>query len=380
MASLRLRGKKHHIYIRFQYNGKQLEEKTGFLCTGKDPQKCFRCKGHLDAERFKIDIEEALLNNRFVYSNFFQKKGNKKDYDKASNGLTFEKYYNILIEERNLSYSTAINYNYIYKNYFKDTLGDLLVKEININNIKEIKEKFTDVSFNSQNYIMAVLKSVFNFAIKDEIIDINPVRNIILPKKTQRQVYSYTIEEVNLIINYFKENYEKYLLFPLIGFFLGLRTGELLSLKWSDFDFKNNKVKIQRTLTRSKIKESTKTTNFRIITIPPILDEYLKEYFNRRVSDWVFQSEYRQEFPLSHCYFFRIWKSMTEELNIPYRKIYTMRHTYAVLSLEAGIPYNTIKHTLGHSDLSMLMKVYANVANIETERIGLNLDGQIHKQ
>ena len=67
-------------------------------------------------------------------------------------------------------------------------------------------------------------------------------------------------------------------LFFATGFFMGLREGEIMGLKWGDFDFTNNMLRVQRTIIDGKIKESTKTAEYRDIHIPEILLGYIQNH------------------------------------------------------------------------------------------------------
>ena len=52
----------------------------------------------------------------------------------------------------------------------------------------------------------------------------------------------------------------------LIALYSGIRIGELCALQWKDFDFKNNKLIISKTIQRIYIKDKEKNTSKVIIS------------------------------------------------------------------------------------------------------------------
>lgn len=106
------------------------------------------------------------------------------------------------------------------------------------------------------------------------------------PKSTKntKEIRALTLEEEKLLIQNLLINQNKlYSLIYLLQLFTDMRIGEVLALKISDIDFKNNQININKTLTRDAnykviIKESTKTrTGKRIIPIPRMIRKMLKE-------------------------------------------------------------------------------------------------------
>jgi integrase len=54
-------------------------------------------------------------------------------------------------------------------------------------------------------------------------------------------------------------------------------------------------------------------------------------------------------------------------LEIPYRRIYNTRHTYAVLSLDANDKLSNISKSMGHASMQMVMEVYSKPADEDPE-------------
>lgn len=173
--------------------------------------------------------------------------------------------------------------------------------ESNLNEAQSIKNFF--VLLNSINsplkmwYILydkihALNKRILQYAVTMQIIDINPAREVILPRKIKKgrnkvkhfnnlelkQFLSY-LEEANLAIyrNIYEITLYKFLLAT------GCRINEALALHWSDIDLHNATVNITKTLNHlGEINSPKSEASYRTIDIDPQTIEVLKVYQKRQ--------------------------------------------------------------------------------------------------
>jgi integrase len=140
----------------------------------------------------------------------------------------------------------------------------------------------------------------------------------------------------------------------------GVRTGEGLALKWSDVDFENRSIAIQRSIRAGKLSESTKTGSDSLIVMSKPLKEALLTYKEVAPSDtWVFINPYTNKpFTSSKSIIHRYFKPLLKECQIKYSRFYILRHTFASLSAKKGIPMTVISKQLGHANPSVTMKYY----------------------
>jgi integrase len=63
--------------------------------------------------------------------------------------------------------------------------------------------------------------------------------------------------------------------------------------------------------------------------------------------------------PISWVYFWReVWRPALELAQLPYRRPYNLRHTYAYWSLKAGVPIATVAREMGHTSTEMTFRIY----------------------
>jgi len=203
-----------------------------------------------------------------------------------------------------------------------------------------------------------LLRRILDRAIVYGIIKHNPViaTDIIRDKKIDnREVY--TKDEVTLIIN----NAEPWLsLFVQTMVSLGLRSGEVIALKFNDIDFKQRVIKVERSI-RKGIIGSTKTGETRFIDIPLELNNKLLNFYHaqKNKSEWVFTHSRSGEHYKDCSYITRRhFKPLLEHLGIKYKSLYSLRHTYATLSLQGGQNINYVSKQLGHKDIKTTLDYY----------------------
>jgi len=207
--------------------------------------------------------------------------------------------------------------------------------------------------------VRTVFYTFYEDAMKDELITKNPFTLVKSPKsECLLDKRPFPIEDIFLII---KSIPLKIRAFFAIGFFTGMRTGEIIGLKWEDVDFEDLTIRVERsrrqgTETLPKTKSSVRT-----IDIIDSLLPYLQEHRELSSKSSIYIFETYQDIPFNTCdkISSHYWKPTLEKLNITYRNLYQMRHTFASLMLSNGEDILWVSNMLGHKHSSMTLDMYA---------------------
>ncbi len=203
----------------------------------------------------------------------------------------------------------------------------------------------------------ALLKSFLKFCEQEEYIDKTPYFKITIKNaKEGEKIDPFSLEEVKTLI----ENAPSLRLkaFLAVAFFTGLRTGEQLALLWSDIDFENKKINIDKSLNLSGVITTPKNkSSIREVDLLEPVEKILKEL---KASEPANKKMIFLSIPKRTQEFQRLFKELLKAVNLKEKKLYTTRHTFASLMLSQGEEPLWISQTLGHKDLNTTYSTYSH--------------------
>ena len=212
------------------------------------------------------------------------------------------------------------------------------------------------------------LNQVFNYAIFHEFHTSNPVAVVRLPKKANVSKVSSADEVIVLSILQNKDI--QFGFYPFFLLFSGLRPSEALAVEWTNIDFINSKITVNKAV-RFKGNNPMITAGlkngelFRQACIPKILiDELLAR---KKSKGLVFENE--DSTPLTKSQLSKRWKKYLNTTGIECSQ-YQLRHNFASNVYNAGVDIKTGQKLMGHKDISVTLKTYTDLSKqFETTNI-----------
>ena len=229
------------------------------------------------------------------------------------------------------------------KNIYMLNLSDIISWKIYIE-----KQNF---SYNYKSYLYYALTSIFEFLEKFYKIEKNyaKLEGNFKNNDLNKNGNIWTMNEFNKFIDSVDDNYYK-ILFKLL-YFTGMRKGELLGLTWSDIDFYNKTISINKTITRNHEMQTPKTkSSNRIISINKNIIDDLYNLKLTSNSNIIFNISFTQLKRKKDFY--------CDKANVKRIKIHEFRHSHACLLFTNNIEIEDISYRLGHSSISMTMSTY----------------------
>ena len=146
-----------------------------------------------------------------------------------------------------------------------------------------------------------------------------------------------------------------------IGYSAGLRSSEIINLRWADIDFIRNSIHIKR----------GKGKKDRIVMLSQKVKENLQNFSNEK-QGYVFVTNRNGKY--SQRTIQKIVENTAKKAGIK-KKIspHTLRHSFATHLLERGTDIRYIRDLLGHSDISTTL-IYTKVSNRDLSSIKSPLD------
>lgn len=272
------------------------------------------------------------------------------------------------------SYSSSINHLNKIRNSF---LGNMEIQKTTYLDIQNFYTTITDLSNSYIEKINILLNTIFKEAIKREIINKNPMINVIVPKsnKQNKQVEAFSIEQQKAIIDYLnKYSYKDYGFYAYrnifrILMFSGMRVGELLALYPEDIDLVNNEIHISRTITKNlqgKTIVGAKTKTYESARTIPITELYIddiKESLNNMKENkynLIFTSIRNEPIIVSNVG--QYFNTLCNKLNFDFKvNPHMLRHTYATRCIESGVPAHVLQKLLGHKNITTTINTYTTI-------------------
>lgn len=212
-----------------------------------------------------------------------------------------------------------------------------------------------------------LLTNTLNAAERQEYITKNPMRAVSPPKKRQREAKFYTPEQLGVLLA--KAVGTRLELPMFICAYLGLRRGELCGLRWSDVDLEHHTITIENTRTQAgkkEIEKGTKTaSSTRTLYLPDTLCDMLKA---AKEHQQACRATYKNTVivmedgrPFRPNYLSELFGKFLADNDLPKIVLHELRHTFASLSNQAGIPAYNIGKALGHSTSATTQKIYTHL-------------------
>jgi len=254
---------------------------------------------------------------------------------------------------------TNLGYESVFRLYVIPTFGKRKIDTIKASELALWQnELIVKLAPKTVARIRTIFYGLFEDALKDEFINKNPFVLVSLPKlEVLRKVNPFSKDEIFKILDTVDDNFRCYF---AIGFFTGMRTGEITGLKWEDIDLNNKTIKIRRT--RNKGIESTPKTisSVRDINILDVLLPYLKEHYkNTYHHEYLFNTRKSKPFYSATQIADKYWYPTLKDLELEYRNLYQMRHTFASLMIASGEDVLWVANMLGHKSANITLQVYA---------------------
>ena len=287
----------------------------------------------------------------------------------------WEKLYKKTVQE-----STFVSTKKIFDNHVLKDLGNIYLNKLTVIQCQRAVNGWANEAPKTFKRFVFYTSKLINYGVTMELMKKNPMKKVILPKierDTKKFDNFYSKDELNTFLRDAKQYNFRYFMFFRLLAYSGMRKGECLALKWSDIDFKNNTIDINKSLASGennrlylspcKTKSSVRTLDMDETTM-----EYLKEWRLKQQKEMFklginFLSNDSLIFANSKGTYTVLSKpqrwdnAICKEYGLRHIKVHGFRHTHASLLFDAGVSMKDVKERLGHSDITTTMNIYTHV-------------------
>jgi len=316
--------------------------------------------------------------------------------------------------------TTKTNYMYTYDRYVRKGFGKKKIAEVRYSEVLIFYKALIDsgLSVSTVESVHSTLHPTFQMAVRDNVIRNNPTDGVLaeIKKKQKGRAeirHALTLEQERAFLDYLSNpEYCRWRPLFTVMFGTGARVGELIGLRWTDVDFKNNLISINHNVTYYPRSDKDNKCEYEV-TLPktesgirtiPMLDkvrealieeqEYQKEHGTHCVmeldgmSGFIFCNRFGNLHKPSVID--KVIRRIVDNYNageevkaaregrepllIPRFSCHIARHTFCSRLCENETNVKVIQSVMGHKDIQTTLDIYAEVSENKRQEVFKNLN------
>ena len=311
----------------------------------------------------------------------------------------------------NMRYNTCYNYEKVIRLHIKPELGHYKLQKLTPMIIQNwINKKAQDGYMRSSlDDMKKVLSGALKYAVHPaQLLPYNPAAGVILPNVDEKTVNPdekvLSEEDMQKLITRFPPGSPYYIMI-MLGYYTGMRIGEVLGLTWDCVDLDNQTITVEKTMTRlygqkgqicfgaPKTKDSERVISFGSTLAAALRKHKIMQAENELKYGGYYRYAYMREEKQGNKIFLHVFSteksapvlakkmdmvctqqngefvkpsaftSVTKiariELGINF-SFHSFRHTHATVLIENGASIKEVQRRLGHSSIETTMDTYSH--------------------
>lgn len=270
-----------------------------------------------------------------------------------------------------VSRNTFVLYERCFRRYVEPRLGNTLIRELSYVKLQTFFKELDHLSRSYHENIRSFLNSLIKFSKAAGYIDHDPLAGVVLGGVPRRQNDEYlSREDLEKLIGWIRERprvkplkIEAQVIFLKIGYFMGLRRGEIQGLMFSDIDWDARTLHVQRQLLHPTkageqpcLTETLKTsTSNAVLPICDELFEDLKRY--RELNPFELLICDLNGRPYVDCAGSIVYLAKKKGFHF---YAHQLRHSFCTNLYRAGVDQLTASRLSRHKSIHVLANIYTH--------------------
>ena len=323
------------------------------------------------ASRKRAEILNAIERGTFDAETFFPRGRKELQLNQSPQhlmtvGERLEEYINELRQAGALSPASVATYHKWARRRIKPDIGHVALRQLTSHTLRQWVVRLNEeLSPKSVRNCVSIVSCMLAQCVEDGVLLDNPMRTVrlksLIPRATRQteKFDPFNRAEIAAILSACTTIEERALF--QFAFASGLRTGELIALKWKHVDWQKMEVLVEDNLVMGEgvtILKQTKTHRGRVVPILKSAEQALKLLWRSdcQMEQAVFTFNGKRWRDSHHIR--RRWQLIIKQAGVRYRRPYVTRHTFASTLLMCGEPEVLVAKLLGHTTLQMVQRHY----------------------
>lgn len=210
-------------------------------------------------------------------------------------------------------------------------------------------EEWLNAAFHTNpqfNKARTMLHGLFEFALRREWCDKNPIKRIERKKVVEKEIQPLKLSETKRLIKTAQRESPEYAIVTALLVYTGIRPREVRRLTWRDIDTEEKTITVRS--------QCSKTGGVRQVEIPPVLNRLLITHSHELKEEKICPTDWQ-----------RRWRKIRDNSGFRGRWVQdVLRHTYASFHAKNYADLPRLQLNMGHRDLSLLRSRYINMHGI----------------
>jgi integrase len=238
----------------------------------------------------------------------------------------------------------------------------------------------------SKVHIRGLLSTLWNFAMwkQDVPMQVNPIKLVTVKgaSKRIRKPRILAVDQFRVLLSHIHEPFNT---LALMCVCFGLRISEALALKWSDVDWLNGTLRVERGIVQQIVDDVKTDDSRKTLTIAADLLDVLKVWKQKTQfsapGDWIFASPVQVgRLPYSYTGVKQELQRAADVASLGHLRTHAFRHTYRTWLDSMGTPVGVQQKLMRHADIRTTMNIYGDAATPDMREahgkiVGLALNG-----
>ena len=379
-------------------NSYRLSCLAGYNLQGKPIKKTKTVHGtkkeaEIELAKFVADVQNGMVieGKSLKFSEFTEIW--KRDYGSKELAPSTYKRYCRMLETRLLPY-----FGHFYVNKIKPTdimqFYDLLSKDTQLVRKKDNDGNKTLKPLSGKTILEhhRLLRAMLHKAVYWQVIVSNPAERVQPPRAKKPKRKYYDDDQCKILLKNLErldEEQIKYKTAIILTVFTGVRLGELMGLEWSDIDFRNGIVSINRSSqyladTGVFTKVPKTESSIRDVAIPDFVISLLEEYklwYEEQKSLygelWIDSNRLFVQAdgkPMHPSTISKWFVKFIGQIGLPVINFHGLRHTNATLLIAQNIDVAVVAARLGHAQITTTFNFYVHPIIAHNKKAGFALE------
>ena len=210
-------------------------------------------------------------------------------------------------------------------------------------------EEWLNAAFHTDNQFnkaRTMLHGLFEFALRREWCDKNPIKRIARRKVVEKEIQPLKLSETKRLIKNAQRESPNCAVVAALLVYTGIRPREVRRLTWRDIDTEEKTITVRS--------QCSKTGGVRQVEIPPVLNRFLIAHSSEFKEGKICPTDWQ-----------RRWRKIRDNSGFRDRWVCdVLRHTYASFHAKRYTDLPRLQLNMGHRDLSLLRSRYVNMYGI----------------